>query len=97
MAVASRRWVLFCYGFLLLSGIDAVAMYLHLSGELNTLSFWVVEAMIAPFAVLSIPITRWCVRHWPSALEPSLSAVAMSEPGGRLIGATNLSSQRPLV
>jgi uncharacterized membrane protein YhfC len=71
MAVASRRWILFCYGFLLLSGIDAVAMYLHLSGQLNTISFWTAEAMIAPFALVSIPITRWCIRHWPAEPNPS--------------------------
>jgi uncharacterized membrane protein YhfC len=74
MAVASRRWVLFVYGFLLLSGIDAVAMYLHLSGQLSTLSFWTAEAMIAPFALISIPITRWCIRHWPPGLQPSVNA-----------------------
>ena len=84
MAVASRRWVLFCYGFLLLSGIDAVAMYLHLSGQLNTLSFWTVEAMIAPFALVSIPITRWCIHHWPSAPEPSANTTVASEGGGGL-------------
>ncbi len=72
MAVATRRWVLFWYGFLLLSGIDAVAMYLHLSGSLSVLSFWTVEAMLAPFALVSIPITRWCIRNWPS--EPQSSA-----------------------
>jgi hypothetical protein len=65
MAVASRQWMLFCYGFLLLSGIDAVAMFLHLSGKVNTISFWAMEAMLAPFALASIPITRWCIRHWP--------------------------------
>jgi hypothetical protein len=65
MAVASRRWVLFFYGFLLLSGIDAVAMYLHLSGKVSTISFWTAEAIIAPFAFISIPITCWCINHWP--------------------------------
>jgi hypothetical protein len=74
MSVASRRWALFWYGFALLSGIDAVAMYLHLSGKVNTLSFWTAEAMIAPFALISIPITRWCISHWPPGLEPSANA-----------------------
>jgi hypothetical protein len=61
--------VLFVYGFLLLSGIDAVAMWLHLSGKLDTLSFWTMEAMIAPFALISIPITSWCIKHWPPELR----------------------------
>jgi hypothetical protein len=69
MAVASGRWLLFVYGFLVLSGIDAVAMWLHLSGKLDTLSFWAMEAMIAPFALVSIPITRWCMKHWPPGLQ----------------------------
>jgi hypothetical protein len=25
-------------------------------------------AMLAPFALISIPITRWCIRHWPPGL-----------------------------
>jgi uncharacterized membrane protein YhfC len=79
MAVASRRWVFFFYGFLLLSGIDAVAMYLHLSGKVNTLSFWTAEAMIAPFALVSIPITRWCIHHWPSEPQPSASMAVVGE------------------
>jgi hypothetical protein len=74
MSVASRRWVLFWYGFALLSGIDAVAMYLHLSGKVNTLSFWTAEALIAPFALISIPIIRWCISHWPPGLESSANA-----------------------
>ena len=86
MAVASRRWVLFCYGFLLLSGIDAVAMYLHLSGQLNTMSFWTMEAMIAPFGLVSIPITRWCIRHWPSEPQSSASVTVVGEGGGGLNG-----------
>ena len=63
--------MLFCYGFLLLSGVDAVAMYLHLSGQMDKLSPWTMEAMIAPFALVSIPITRWCIRHWPAEPQPS--------------------------
>ena len=82
MAVASRRWVLFCYGFLLLSAVDAVAMYLHLSGRVSTMPPWTIEAVIAPFGLVSIPITRWCIRHWPSASQPSASATAVSEGDG---------------
>jgi uncharacterized membrane protein YhfC len=79
MAVASRRWMLFLYGFLLLSGIDAVAMYLHLSGKVSTISFWAAEAMLAPFALASIPITRWCIRHWPTGPLPSSNETDVGE------------------
>jgi uncharacterized membrane protein YhfC len=84
MAVASRQWVLFCYGFLLLSAVDAVAMYLHLSGRVSTMSPWTMEAVIVPFGLVSIPITRWCIRHWPSASQPSARATEVSEGGGGL-------------
>jgi uncharacterized membrane protein YhfC len=76
LAVASRRWVLFWYGFFLLSVVDAVAMYLHLSGQVRTMSPWMMEAMLAPFAVLSIPVTRWCIRHWPAESLPPASETA---------------------
>jgi hypothetical protein len=83
MAVATHRCELFWYGFLLLSGVDAVAMYLHLSGQLNTMSFWTVEAMIAPFALVSIPITRWCIRHWPSE-QQSLDRLTVAGEGSAI-------------
>jgi uncharacterized membrane protein YhfC len=66
LAVARRRWRLFWYGFLLLSGVDAVAMSFYLTGQVGTLSPWVMEALIAPFGLVSIPITIWCIRRWPT-------------------------------
>ena len=79
-----RRWVLFCYGFLLLSAVDAVAMYLHLSGRVSTMSPWTIEAVIAPLGLVSIPITP--LVHSPLAIcvatvgEPT----AVSEGDGGL-------------
>ena len=74
--------MLFWYGFLLLSAIDAVAMYLHLTGQVNTLSPWTIEAMMAPFGLVSIPITRWCIRHWPSEPQPYASVTMAGEDRG---------------
>jgi uncharacterized membrane protein YhfC len=65
LAVARKRWILFWYGFLLLSGVDAAATLFHLTGWVKTMSPWIMEALLAPFALASIPITIWCVRHWP--------------------------------
>jgi len=74
MAVARRRYVLFWCGFLLLSGTDAVAMYLYLTDQVGTTSPWAMEAMLAPFGLVSIPVTLWCISHWPTS-------AATAEPG----------------
>lgn len=66
LAVAKRRWVLFGYGFLLLSLLDAIAAILHLTGQVGTMSPWMTEALLAPVGLVSIPITAWCIRHWPA-------------------------------
>jgi len=66
LGVARRRYALFWYGFLLMSGVDAVAM-LYLIEAVRPASLWVTEAMYAPFGLVSIPITIWCIRHWPAA------------------------------
>ncbi len=70
--IARRRWVLpFAVAFLLMSAIDAVAGWTHLSGFLGKGSLWWIELAIAPAAVVSIPIIAWCVAYWPaSGAEP---------------------------
>jgi hypothetical protein len=73
MAVATGKWQLFWYGFLLLSGLDAVAMYLHLSGQVGTMSSWMMEAMLAPFGLISIPIVLWCIKHWPRVVHDTVT------------------------
>jgi hypothetical protein len=82
LAVARRQWVLFWGGFVLLSAVDALATYLYLTGQANTLSPWTIEVMIAPFGLLSIPITLWCVRHWPAEQQTSASLTAAGEGCG---------------
>ncbi len=69
LAVTKRRWIYFGYGFLLLSGVDAVAMWMYLTGQVGKLSPWIMEAMLAPFALVSIPIIVWCVKRWPREAE----------------------------
>ncbi len=65
LSVARHRWSYFWYGFLILTGIDTLAGWLHLSGNLGHMSMWWVELMLAPFAVASVPIIRGCLRRWP--------------------------------
>jgi len=65
LAVARRRWALFWCGFALLSGVDALATYFWITGLVRTMSPWLMETLLVPFALASIPITIWCVREWP--------------------------------
>jgi hypothetical protein len=66
-SVAGRRWALFAWAFLLMTGIDAVAGYAVLSGLMGRVSVWWIELAVAPFAAASVPITLWCLRRWPGA------------------------------
>jgi uncharacterized membrane protein YhfC len=79
LAVAKRRWIYFGYGFLLLSGLDAVAMYLILTGQTGKSSPWIIEAMFAPFALVSIPIIGWCVRRWPEGGDATMHLADVAE------------------
>ena len=64
LAVARRRWVYFLWGFLLMTGVDAVAGWAHLSGQVGHISTWWIELAIAPFALASILLIPWCIRRW---------------------------------
>jgi uncharacterized membrane protein YhfC len=76
-AVAGRSWWGFWAGFALLSGVDTVAGFVHLSGFLQFRSVWWAELAILPFAIASLPLARWAVSHWPA--EAGGSAVVESE------------------
>jgi uncharacterized membrane protein YhfC len=65
-AVAGRRWLGFWAGFGWLSAVDLLAGVALLTGMTTSGSLWLIELMILPFGVLSIPLTRWAVRHWPT-------------------------------
>jgi uncharacterized membrane protein YhfC len=66
LGVARQQQRYFWYGFLLLCGVDAAAMYLILTGKIKTMSPWITEAIIALFGLASIPIIAWCTRNWPA-------------------------------
>ncbi len=74
LAVARGRWSLFWYGFLILTGIDTIAGYVHLAELAGSANLWWVELALLPFALLSVATVRRCVRGWPrveEAAEPS--------------------------
>jgi hypothetical protein len=72
LSVARRRWAFFWYGFAIMTGIDAIAGAAHLSGALGRFSVWWIEAAIAPFALASLPILAWCLRHWPEEAQAGM-------------------------
>ncbi len=66
LTVATRKWSFFCYGFLLATGIDGVAVFFDISGRSEEVSAWVHVLAYAPFAIVGMPIILWCRRHWPT-------------------------------
>ena len=80
LAVARRRWYLFWCGFALLSGVDALATLFWITGQVGTRSPWLMEALFAPFALVSIPITVGCVRRWPGVPQVRTPEGAEAEP-----------------
>jgi hypothetical protein len=65
LTVATGRWRYFLYGLLLSTGIDGVAMYFDLSGQLEKVSTWWIELALSPFFLLPILLIPWCLRRWP--------------------------------
>ncbi|HEC87913.1 MAG TPA: YhfC family intramembrane metalloprotease [Thermoplasmata archaeon] len=69
VSFAKKRYIYFWGGFFLLSAIDMVAGYAHLAGLVKNISLWWIEFAILPFALLSIPIIKWCIKNWRSESE----------------------------
>jgi hypothetical protein len=55
----------FWCGFFLMTAVDTIAGWVHLSEQIGKMSLWWIELAIGPFAVASVPIIRWCLRRWP--------------------------------
>jgi uncharacterized membrane protein YhfC len=66
-ALAHRKQRYFWAGFLILTVIDAIAGYYHISGLVNKISTWWVELLLLPFAIVSVPIIKWCFCNWRSS------------------------------
>ncbi|MGD0654996.1 MAG: YhfC family glutamic-type intramembrane protease [Thermoguttaceae bacterium] len=64
LGVANRRFAMVFWGFVIFTSIDGIAGAAHVSGKLGTFSVWWIELAILPFALISVPILRWCYRHW---------------------------------
>ena len=64
--MARRRAIYFWHGFLLMTAIDAIAGAAYLTGAVTFRSLWWIELAILPFAIISVPILRWCLHQWPA-------------------------------
>ena len=64
LAAAKRKQIYLWLGFLIMTGIDAVAGYAHLAGYVTTVSTWWIELALVPFAILSIIIIIWYYNNW---------------------------------
>jgi uncharacterized membrane protein YhfC len=88
-AVAGRRWLGFWAGFGWLSGIDLLAGVALLTGMTTSSSLWLIELMILPFGVLSVPLILWAVRRWPIAPSPTADAIGLEAPAAQPVGVGN--------
>jgi hypothetical protein len=79
LSVARRRWSFFWYGFAIMTAIDGIAGVAYLTGLLGQISTWWIELAIAPFALASLPIIWWCLRHWPEQTPPAPEQPAETE------------------
>jgi uncharacterized membrane protein YhfC len=70
LSVAKKRLSYFWYGFLILTAVDAVAGYFHAARQVGKISTWWILLAIVPFAIISIPTIRWCIRNWPKTEMP---------------------------
>ncbi len=77
LGLTYRKPMMVFWGFWIFALLDSIAGAAQLSGRLGTFSLWWIELAILPFALISVPILRWCSRCFPSkAMEPE------ETPGG---------------
>lgn len=69
LGVLKRKYRYFWVGFIIMTAIDAIAGYVHLAGFLNRISMWWVELVLLPFALISIPIIKWCIKNWHNKID----------------------------
>jgi hypothetical protein len=64
LGVVHRRPMMVFWGFLIFTLLDGVAGAVHVSGKMGAFSVWWIELAVLPFALVSIPILRWCYWRW---------------------------------
>jgi hypothetical protein len=67
-----RPWMVFL-GFAIFTILDGIVVAAHLTGALGSFSMWWIELALLPWALVSIPIIRWCYLRWDQSGLPTIS------------------------
>ncbi len=85
LGVRNRKPMMILWGFLIFTLLDGVAGAAHVSGTIGKISMWWIELAILPFALISIPILRWCYARWgrdgDNKIDPSTNAQQGTQAG----------------
>jgi uncharacterized membrane protein YhfC len=69
LGTTHRRPMMVLWGFVIFTLLDGVAGAALVSGKIDKISMWWIELAILPFALISIPILRWCHLRWGESRE----------------------------
>jgi len=86
LGITYRKPMMVFWGFWIFALLDSVAGAAQLSERLGTFSLWWIELAILPFALVSVPILRWCSRRFPSEAMESEGATISVENAQDLHG-----------
>jgi len=81
LGVAKRKHILVFWGFLIFTLLDAVAGAAHVSGKIGKISMWWIELALLPFALISIPILRWCYASWGRGGDDKMESETSAQQG----------------
>jgi hypothetical protein len=85
LGLTYRKPMMVFWGFWIFALLDSVAGAAQLSERLGTFSLWWIELAILPFALISIPVLRWCIAHFPAKpMEPKETTTGMEQSGAAL-------------
>jgi hypothetical protein len=73
LGMVHQRLMMIVWGFVIFTSLDGIAGAVHVSGKLGTFSPWWIELALLPFALVSIPILRWCYQKYRVESCPSSS------------------------
>jgi uncharacterized membrane protein YhfC len=76
LGTTHRKPAMVAWGFLLFAVLDGIAGAAIVSGKIGKVSMWWIELAVAPCAIISIPILRWCYRRWGAPRDREQSAAA---------------------
>jgi uncharacterized membrane protein YhfC len=62
LGTTRRKPMMVFWGFLIFTVLDGTAGAALFSGKIGKISMWWIELALLPFALISIPILRWCYR-----------------------------------